>query len=256
MEKGKGMDRDFLETVEEAALNAWPAPRQVLYDGWLLRFAGGYTKRANAVNIRYRSRLPLKDKIAYCQSLYAQQGLPTLFRTPEPFTSHVLLQALGEAGFISFDPTLVLGCALPDSEDLPPGLIAKELSLEAWIGLRATLSGTSFNDWEMHQKILDCIAPKKVLIGLYAQGHPVACGMGVVEGTFLGFFSIYTERIERRRGYGGAMMTALTRWGMAYGATYGYLQVEGDNQPALAMYAKLGFERLYAYTYWKKMVNI
>lgn len=249
------MDIDFLQKVEEAALNAWPAPQQVLYDGWLLRFAGGYTKRANSVNIRYRSTLPFVSKIAYCERMYAVQGLPTLFRTPEPFTSPTLLGALVEEEYAPFDPTLVLGRALNDAQDLAPNLTTQSLSIDAWIELRASLTGTGKGEWGMHYRILDCIAPQKILLGLYTQGQPVACGMAVVEGTFLGFFSIYTQSGQRRRGYGVMMMAALTHWGMAHGANYGYLQVEGDNQPALAMYAQLGFERLYGYTYWKKMGN-
>ena len=252
VEKDNTMDMDFLERVEEAALNAWPAPKQVLYDGWLLRFADGYTKRANSVNIRYRSKYPFVPKIDYCERLYVHQGQPTLFRTPEPFSSPKLLRALREGGYISFDPTLVLGRALSDSEGLTHGLIAKELSLNAWIRLRSALTGTPVKDWEMHRKILECIAPEKTLVGLYAGGQPAACGMAVVEGALLGFFSIYTQSEQRRRGYGRMMMTALTHWGLAHSANYGYLQVEADNQSALAMYAKLGFERLYEYTYWKK----
>jgi ribosomal protein S18 acetylase RimI-like enzyme len=48
------------------------------------------------------------------------------------------------------------------------------------------------------------------------------------------------------------MMAALTDWGLSRGADFGYLQVEGDNDPAQAMYEKLGFELCYRYDYFKQ----
>ena len=58
------MDIITIRTIEEAGLNAWPAHQQTLYDGWVLRFADGYTKRANSANSVYRSTLALAGKIA------------------------------------------------------------------------------------------------------------------------------------------------------------------------------------------------
>ena len=62
------MNQEFIARIEDAALNAWPSPRQMVYDGWLLRFTGGESKRVNSVNIRYASSLPLSEKIAFCES--------------------------------------------------------------------------------------------------------------------------------------------------------------------------------------------
>jgi N-acetylglutamate synthase len=44
-----------IKTVEEISLNAWHPLEQILYDGWILRFAEGYIKRANLVNPVYLS---------------------------------------------------------------------------------------------------------------------------------------------------------------------------------------------------------
>ena len=43
--------------LEEVAMNAWPALQQMLFDGWILRFAQGYTKRANSVHPLFESHL-------------------------------------------------------------------------------------------------------------------------------------------------------------------------------------------------------
>ncbi len=245
------VENELLDRIEEAALSAWPAPRQMLYDGWLLRFADGYTKRANSVNVRYPSRLPLDEKIAYCEAVYAEQKQPTIFRLPEPFTSDEVRSALEQNGYEAFDPTLVLGREITPEVNLMQGVEVRHLNITDWVRLRAALTKTLLEQWAMHRAILNVIVPEKVLLGLYVRGQPEACGMGVLDGNLLGYFSIFTQQSGRRRGYGRAMMDALTQWGVERGANFGYLQVEGDNAPALAMYEKLGFERCYRYWYSK-----
>ena len=57
-----------------------------------------------------------------------------------------------------------------------------------------------------------------------------------------------------RRSTGGqglavAVMAALLEWGAERGATTAYLQVLGDNAPALALYEGMGFTTHHAYRY-------
>ena len=245
------MEKELLIKVEEAALNAWPAPRQMIYDGWLLRFAGGHSKRVNSVNPLYVSMLPLEEKIHTCEAIYASQGLPCLFRVNEFITTPALEQALREAGYSPFDPTYVLGRDLALRDDLGSDVTVLTMPTEDWFRMRAKFMRVPAPDRLAHEAILFSIVPEMVLMGLFVGGKPVACGMGVVEGSLMGFFSIYTASTWRRKGYGRLIMGALSDWGIERGATYGYLQVEGDNHPALAMYARLGFERIYTYVYYR-----
>ncbi len=41
---------DEVFALEQRALKAWPAFETMTVGGWLFRFAGGYTKRANSAN--------------------------------------------------------------------------------------------------------------------------------------------------------------------------------------------------------------
>ena len=54
---------------------------------------------------------------------------------------------------------------------------------------------------------------------------------------------------RRRRGLGLAVMAALLEWGAEQGARTAYLQVLGDNGPALGLYERLGFGTHHAYRY-------
>ena len=85
--------------AEEACLAVWPALRDVLLDGWLLRFSGGHTRRANAVHVVGPSRRGAGAKVAACESLYAAQGLPPLFRLSTALPQADLTPALDRAGY-------------------------------------------------------------------------------------------------------------------------------------------------------------
>ena len=248
------MEQKLLIRIEEAALNAWPAPRQMIYDGWLLRFTGGHSKRVNSVNPLYTSTLPLEAKIHTCEAIYARQGGPCLFRINEFIGTPQLTQALQEAGYTPFDPTFVLGRDLAVGKDVQADLTIMEMPAEDWFRMRDQFIRVPAADRTAHEAILHSIMSEMVLMGLFAGGKPAACGMGVVEGPLMGFFSIYTASKSRRKGYGRLIMGALSDWGIERGATYGYLQVEGDNHPALAMYARCGFKRIYGYAYFRKRV--
>ncbi|HEY5338273.1 MAG TPA: hypothetical protein VIJ85_08735, partial [Rhizomicrobium sp.] len=64
------MEMDRLSAcVEEACLNAWPALKEIFYDGWLIRLAEGQTRRTNSVNVIGPGRAAMEDKIAYCERI-------------------------------------------------------------------------------------------------------------------------------------------------------------------------------------------
>lgn len=244
----------FMKKLEEAALNAYPAPNQLIYDGWLMRFLGGPSKRVNSVNVLYPSTLPILDKIVYCESIYASKGLPVIFRIPDPFSIESLEQALLDAGYTSYDPTYVLG------KRIEPGLFGDQLKAEMremcisdWMQLRSVVGNVSIEKIAYLREILPIIMPEKFLIGCFMDEKPVACGIAVKEEAFLGYFSIYTHHQSRRQGYAKAVMASLTKWGLERGARFGYLQVEKDNAPARTLYGEMGFEICYRYVYWKKM---
>src|SRR5690606_23101269 len=93
--------------LEELSLNSSAPPGQLLYDGWLLRLGAGRHKRPRSVNAVYPSRLPLDEKIAYCERFYAAARLPAIFRIT-PFSEPASLDAeLERRGYGRFDTTAV-----------------------------------------------------------------------------------------------------------------------------------------------------
>ena len=60
---------------EEIGANGHVALNNLLYDGWILRFSNGYTRRANSVSVIYPSQLSPEEKVPVCEEYYKRQGL-------------------------------------------------------------------------------------------------------------------------------------------------------------------------------------
>ena len=271
--------------IEEASLNAWPALQQVLLDGWVLRFSKGFTRRANSVTPVYPSARPPLPKVRYCENLYAQEGLPTLFRLTS-LGDAALDRVLADRGYESDGRTRVLHRPLEAGTFAPgPGfaLVPVGSFLDTYTelsGLRGHLKRDGLDPQaavKLHGSVLRGIRADTVfgvlagdfgvlagdfgvlagdfgvLAGdfgvLAGGGEPVACGMAVVEGELAGLFDIVTDPATRRRGYGRLLVQSLLAHAAAMGATRTYLQVLEDNAPALALYDGLGFDPLYEYWY-------
>ncbi|GCD91050.1 GNAT family N-acetyltransferase [Nocardioides sp. LS1] len=77
----------------------------------------------------------------------------------------------------------------------------------------------------------------------------LASGVAAYADDWVGFRSIEVAESARRRGLGLQVMAALLEWGAERGARTAYLQVLGDNAPALSLYAGMGFVTHHAYRY-------
>jgi GNAT superfamily N-acetyltransferase len=79
------------------------------------------------------------------------------------------------------------------------------------------------------------------------EGVAVAIGRAAVESPWVGLTAIEVVPTMRRRGYGRAVMAALTSWGRERGALRAYLEVLATNAPAIALYESLGFTEHHRY---------
>ena len=233
--------------VEEACRNAWPALREVLLDGWLLRFSEGLTRRANSAN-------PLRPVAhanpAGCETLYRRLGLPAIVRVTTLVDSSVD-QQLADVGYNREGESCVLYGLLNDVETAryTDVRLLSEPTPE-WFAAMAALQNHSPQQATTYQRVLGQIAIPAAFAALPVGDDIVAAAYGVVHNGLLCFESVITGSGWRRRGYSRRIITSLAAWARENGARGACLEVEAGNSAALALYDAIGLRReLYRYHY-------
>ena len=242
----------MVRRLEEISNNAWPALQTMQYDGWILRFAGGVTKRSNSVNMLYPSSLDPDEKISFCENICLAENVAPCFKITaiaQPPDIDARLAARGYAihSHISFQTMDISGVPAEISDDVHLETVLKPGWMDDFIRM---------NEFDPTRKstymaIMEQLHLPKCFFSLRHDRVATAVGLGVVENSFIGLFDIVVDKACRNAGLGFHIVDNILRWGRKNGAETAYLQVLTDNNAATRLYEKIGFKE--AYQYWYRM---
>jgi len=237
--------------IEEAGLNALQTQRQLFFDGWVLRLSPAKAKRARSVNPHFGSSLPLDAKIRRCETLYAAHSLPALFRMTPFAQPKNLAASLDRRGYEVFDPTLVQLIALDGVRNVEArrDIELVRPSLTDFVESIGELRRSSPTERAAHLERLCCTPLALYALLARVDGRAVACGQVAIDDGLAGIYDMMTVDECRGRGLGTAIVRALLQWAKEQGAMHAFLQVNADNEAALAVYRRFGFETTYTYHY-------
>ena len=231
-------------------MNAHPSLNAVYYDGWCLRFADGYTSRANSVNMLWPSMLPVVDKIRYCEKVYKKKGLRTIFKMTEDVFPSGLDAALANKGYAREAETsvqiLMLDSIMPQADERVR--ISDKVD-DSWLDAFFSMSTADPKHRDTLRSILVKGSQQRCFARIRRKGSIVACGVGVMEDTTAGLFDIIVDERLRGMGLGRLITEGILAWAKNAGAKTAYLQVMVENETALVLYKKLGFSEEYRYWY-------
>ncbi len=244
----------MIQLIEELSMNAWPSLQTCFYDGWVLRFADGYTKRSNSIIPVYKSTIEPEVKIEFCEKKYASQGLPTIFKLTENSNPQGLDDILECRGYQKLYETAVRLLDLTKyTSNKPKDVVIEDKFNERWINGFFQCSGLSDPKLQTTARhILANIRTEVICVAKTAGERIVGCGFGVVERGFVGIFDIVVARDYRRNGYGLDIMNGILTQARDLSVQTSYLQVVVGNTPAENLYTKLGYKEEYRYWYRKK----
>ena len=240
---------DLAWRVEETCLNAWPALRQVLLGGWVLRFSGGLTRRANSAN-----PLGVRDQdtdalIAGSETLYRRHRLPTIFRLPS-IIEPAIDARLAALGYGREGLSLVLYGdigAVPSVRDPEVRLLPRPTP--QWFAAMAALQHHTKKQAGLYRRIVGSLAIPAAFATISDDRGIAALAYGAIHDGLICYESVVTDHSRQRRGYARRVVTSLAAWAEGQGARGACLEVEAANTPARALYDVLGFEEVYGYHY-------
>lgn len=242
-------------SIEEHLYRAWPALQTRHYDGWILRFANGYTRRANSINPIYSSSLDIDEKIKFCESQY---GVKTIFRLtpvtfPEDLDSELAARNYQRESEVTVE-LLELDGFTPVTSDKT--VLEFEALDHEWFTAHVSLNNIPPVHVTTLREMFSSINAEGHFFGIKQDDKYVCVGVGVLDGDYVGLFGIATAQKYRKQGYAEALVNHILNWGKSNQAKYAYLQVVAENKAAISLYKKLGFKQAYQYWYRVKHRNL
>lgn len=239
---------DLIARLERAAARAWPASvERAEPDGWLLRATPGLDRgRSNHAlpPCRALSVEEITPAIERVRAFAAEHGTRAGIQVSPLALQRVLDDELSRRGWGTQWPTIVLLAerraalhAAPERADLSAAI--SEEATVAWLDAWACCEPG--RDVEAHRRTVFARLAGRAR---FARIGERAVAIGVEGDGLMGLFCVAVAPAHRRTGLGTAIVRELLSRSEA---PLTYMQVEADNAPALALYARLGFGESHRY---------
>jgi ribosomal protein S18 acetylase RimI-like enzyme len=229
--------------LELVADRAWPAPEVELLGEWRLRAAEGWTNRANSALPAGPAGCSLDEAVAAVARFYDDRGLPPKITVPLPVRRDVSGH-LDSVGWVAQPTVLVQTAPVRALFGDAAGIDLHERASADFLALYR-LRKQSLPAAALH--VLQEVPAVRFAEARDAEGALVAMARGAVVDDHLHLASVEVVPRARRQGLARAVSAALAAWAAGIGATRAVLQVEAHNEPAVRLYASLGFTTHHTY---------
>lgn len=233
--------------LEEAAARAWPPHAARVRDGWVLRFSGGGSQRANSVLTLAWEGADTEAAIDDAERDYRARGQTPIFQIVDISQPSDLDARLAARGYASLDRTLLM--VKPAAPAAAPARAVSRHGEAPAAWLDIYLSTLSTDRRAAAPAIVAALPEPKCFFVADLDGAPAGVGLGIAEPPWCGVECMATAQAARQGGAARAVLADLERWAHEQGATRLWLQVLERNTPARALYEGLGFEAVGSYWY-------
>lgn len=225
--------------------------------GWVARLSLGATGRANTAALdrsgqsQQMDTMPV-EALDWIERWYGQRGARPgvqLFGIP----TDEMLTELHRRGWVQHPGAILMTVGLAGlsgllgaSDQAEREVVAEDVEVS---DVAESPLADMVNDMGRFTEITSASLPKHV-VTIRRNREVVGCGLGIVDGDWIGVFAMRTVPHARRTGVANRVITELAAVGQRNGATDIWLQVEASNTGAVALYERLGFHEAHHYNYW------
>ena len=239
---------ELVQGAEERLLNVWPAITTMMIEGWALRFANGYSARANSASAIMTGAVMTPQLLDDIECQFAEQGLTPTVRVT-PVADGGTAEFLSKRGYQVKDEAITMARPLPfEAGEADARVSLSPVAEQEWLtGISARQQASKRNPAHL-AAIVNRIALPVAFATLHEAGQALGFGLAAVDRGWVELGSIMIDEGCRGRGLGHGLVSTLLGWGQSRGATLAFLQVDAANMPAVRLYERLGFAPFYRYT--------
>jgi N-acetylglutamate synthase len=238
---------DDLVRIERTAVRAWPALETASLEGWMWRYTGGGSQRANSVSPLDFSGADVEAAITHAERLYQARGAAPMFQICDIARPASLDARLARRGYRLQEPCTCLAKELGASAGEACEIEVAERASEDWLSVY--FAGITPSRRLTAPKILARVPAPCAFLLLRQARTPISVALAVASEGVVVAECVATADAYRRNGASERVMRALEAWGVKHGARLAALQAVAANAPAQALYAKLAYRRVGGYHY-------
>lgn len=244
-------DLDEIEACEQRLVNLWPSVDFIHLGKWGLRFANGYSGRANSASALWRGADLSRAEIGYIVSLFRGAGLQPAIRLT-PLADNSLAARLEGMGWHRRTASTGMIAGASNTWAAAPIVTFDAKVTTEWLdGVSRLQPDPTKASPEHLGAIVSRIRTGAGFATIHHDGAPVGYGMVSCDRGYAEIGSIILAPAARGKGLGRTLVESMLAHGVSLGAEKVFLQVEQGNTPAENLYRSLGFRFLYPYSEYR-----
>jgi len=240
---------DDLRRIECLHVRAWPAFETADIHGWLWRYSGGASQRANSVStVNFTGGDPTSALDAV-EALYRARNAIVRLHTYDLSAPAGIVDLLQRRGYRGGETTLTMAKPVGASNapadvevTADPGAEWQEVYLGAITESRRAVNA----------KILGAVPQPCAFFSCRRAGQVISTGLCVADGDFAVIECMATRAEARRQGGADAVLHSLEAWAAGRGVKTLALQAVAVNTAAIPLYTRFGFAPVATNRFWEK----